>query len=58
MLLWGERGERVLQFFLISAVSQKLQWGSFGGPLEFFVFYNILWYSKVFASQIFNYFFP
>lgn len=49
----GREGGRGASIFLITAVSQKLQCGSFGGPLGFFVFYNILWYSKVFASQIF-----
>lgn len=33
----------------------KVAVGSFGGLFFFFVFYNILWYSKVFTSQ--NYFF-
>lgn len=55
MLLWGERGERGGPILLILAFRfTKVAVGSFGGL--FFVFYNILWYSKVFTSWIFFFF--
>lgn len=58
MLFWAGRGEGGGPILLILAFRfTKVAVGSFGGVGFFFVFYNILWYSKVFTSGFFLFFF-